>query len=259
MCWLGAREKRNIDNALDALMVSSRKGGNVYTVILYNALHRLKLPSRIGAERGHGFSFLAFLRRTRRPGSIRSRRCGCNNSWQTVEPCLQAGLERLESRHHTRATHMAHFKILPLWAALLLVAACSQPGVKASQPVATETQAPQPVEGEIDPEKAAKAEAALPKQPLTPEILFKFLVAEVAGQRGAIGLAQSTYLDLARQTQDPRIARRAAEVSMFARDQAGALEATRLWAAGEQDSERAQQTLAALLLNRSEEHTSELQ
>src|SRR5512139_242385 len=144
---------------------------------------------------------------------------------------------------------MAHFKILPLWAALLLVAACSQPGVKASQPAATETQAPQPVEGEIDPEKAAKAEAALPKQPLTPEILFKFLVAEVAGQRGAIGLAQSTYLDLARQTHDPRIARRAAEVSMFARDQAGALEAARLWAAAEPESDRAQQTLVVLLLN----------
>src|SRR5512139_69712 len=145
---------------------------------------------------------------------------------------------------------MAHFRILPLCAALLLVTACSQPGVKASQPAATETHAQQPAEAEADPAaEEARAEAALPKQPLTPDILFKFLVAEVAGQRGAIGLAQSTYLDLARQTQDPRIARRAAEVSMFARDQAGALEATRLWAAGEQDSERAQQTLAALLLN----------
>ena len=71
----------------------------------------------------------------------------------------------------------------------------------------------------------------------------------MAGQRGAIGIAQSTYMDLARQTRDPRIARRAAEVSVFARDQASALEATRLWAAAEQDSERAQQTLAALLLN----------
>src|SRR5512139_167252 len=143
---------------------------------------------------------------------------------------------------------MAHFKILPLWAALLLVAACSQPGVKASQPAATETQAPQPVEAGIDPEKVAKAEAALPKQPLTPEILFKFLVAEVAGQRGAIGIAQSAYLDLARQTRDPRIARRAAEVSAFARDSAGTLEATRLWADEDRDSPRAQQTLAALLL-----------
>ncbi|MBS1219635.1 MAG: hypothetical protein H6R21_2768, partial [Proteobacteria bacterium] len=87
------------------------------------------------------------------------------------------------------------------------------------------------------------------KQPLTPDILFKFLVAEVAGQRGDIGIAESTYLALARQTQDPRVARRATEVAMFARDQDGALVAARLWAAGEPDSERAQQTLVVLLLN----------
>ncbi|MDP3123206.1 MAG: hypothetical protein Q8M46_01250, partial [Thiobacillus sp.] len=95
----------------------------------------------------------------------------------------------------------------------------------------------------------ARAQAALPKQPLTPDLLFKFLVAEVAGQRGAIGVAQSTYLDLARQTQDPRVARRAVEVSMFARNQPGALEAARLWAASDAESERARQTLAALLLS----------
>jgi tetratricopeptide (TPR) repeat protein len=149
---------------------------------------------------------------------------------------------------------MTHLKILPLCAAMALATACSQPVVRASQPVATQAQAQQPAavaETVVDPavEAAAKAEAALPKQPLTPEILFKFLVAEVAGQRGAIGIAKSAYLDLARQTHDPRIARRAAEVSVFARDTAGALEATRLWADAEPDSVRAQQTLAALLLN----------
>lgn len=150
---------------------------------------------------------------------------------------------------------MAFLRTLPLYAALALATACSQPGVKASQPVVTESQAQQPAEAVVEPgadataEAAAKAEAALPKQPLTPEILFKFLVAEVAGQRGEIGIAESTYLDLARQTHDPRIARRAAEVSMFARDQVGALEAARLWAAAEPDSDRAQQTLAVLLLN----------
>jgi predicted Zn-dependent protease len=167
---------------------------------------------------------------------------------------------------------MEKFKLLPLYAALILATACSQTGVKASQtvaaesqPVAAETQSQPPVmvaaeaasESESPPESAVdseaaervRAQAALPKQPLTSDILFKFLLAEVAGQRGEIGIAQSTYLDLARQTKDPRIARRAAEVSVFARDQAGALEAARLWAAADQDSERAQQTLAALLLN----------
>jgi len=161
---------------------------------------------------------------------------------------------------------MAQLKPLPLYAALIFATACSQPGVKASQPVAAESrpvaaesQPQQPVDVVAEPvaepaadaaaEERARAQAALPKQPLTSDILFKFLVAEVAGQRGEIGIAQATYLDLARQTRDPRIARRAAEVSVFARNQAGALEAARLWAAADQDSERAQQTLAALLLN----------
>lgn len=152
---------------------------------------------------------------------------------------------------------MKHLRILPLIAALALATACSQPFVKASQPVTAETQTEpqQPAEMGTDSaadaaaEAKAQAQAALPKQPLTPEILFKFLVAEVAGQRGSMGVAQSAYLDLARQTQDPRIARRATEISMFARDQAGALEAARIWAAGEPDSERPQQTLVVLLMN----------
>ena len=153
---------------------------------------------------------------------------------------------------------MAHIKALPLFAALALATACSQPGVKASQMVVAESLAQQPaqpaqpaVEDVAKPEvePIVKAQPDYPKQPLTPDILFKFLVAEVAGQRGDILIAQSTYLDLARQTRDPRIARRAAEISLFARDQAGALEAARLWAASEEDSERARQTLAALLLN----------
>lgn len=149
---------------------------------------------------------------------------------------------------------MAFLKTFPLYAMLALVTACSQLGVK-PPPVAVESQ-PQPsaevvAEPAVDPaaEAVAQAQAALPKQPLTPDILFKFLVAEVAGQRGQIGIAQSTYLDLARETHDPRVARRAAEVSMFARNPAGALEATRLWMTAEPDSEPAQQTMAVLLLN----------
>jgi len=150
---------------------------------------------------------------------------------------------------------MAFLRTLPLCAALSLVTACSQIGVKASSPAVAESGA-QPraetvAEPAVDPaaEAAAKAQAALPKQPLTPDILFKFLVAEVAGQRGEIGIAESTYLDLARRTHDPRIARRATEVAMYAHDPVGALEAARLWVAAEPDSDPAQQTLVVLLLN----------
>jgi tetratricopeptide (TPR) repeat protein len=149
---------------------------------------------------------------------------------------------------------MAYPKVLFLCIALVFSAACSQPVVKASQPVAAQTQPQPPAEAPdkaADPvaEAHARAQAALPKQPLTPDLLFKFLVAEVAGQRGAIGIAQSTYLDLARETKDPRVAHRAVEVAVFARDEAAALEAARLWATSDAASDRAQQTLAALLLS----------
>jgi tetratricopeptide (TPR) repeat protein len=146
---------------------------------------------------------------------------------------------------------MTSFKSLLLYGALLLFTACSQPTVKASKPEAVATQQAAADAAAEAAAKAAKAkqEAAYPKQDLTPDILFKFLVAEVAGQRGAMSVAQPAYMDLARQTHDPRIARRATEMSMFARNQAGALEAAQIWAAAEPDSERAQQTVVGLLLN----------
>ncbi len=153
---------------------------------------------------------------------------------------------------------MTNINYLFLAAAVALASACGQHDVRASQPVVAEAtpQAPDAAdapatapEGEASEAAPARAEADLPKQALTPDILFRFLVAEVAGQRGAIGIAKATYLDLAQDTRDPRIARRATEISMFARDQVGALEAARLWATADPDSERARQTLAALLLN----------
>lgn len=143
---------------------------------------------------------------------------------------------------------MPTLKLLPLCAALLFATACSQTAVRPASQVAAAGPVSVGAETVADT-SSPREDDALPKQPLTPEILFKFLLAEVAGQRGEIGLARSTYMDLARRTGDPRIARRAAEVALFARDDTAALEATRLWAAGDRDSERAQQTLAALLLS----------
>ena len=141
---------------------------------------------------------------------------------------------------------MGQMKYLPWVLGMLLVTACSQPGVKSSATAAIETAtSPAVVQAEELPPAVADN---LPKQELTPEILYQFLLAEVAGQRGEIGLAKSAYLDLARKTKDPRVAQRAAEIAVFARDQNGALEATRLWNETDQDSERANLTLVTLLL-----------
>ncbi|MDP2824784.1 MAG: tetratricopeptide repeat protein [Sulfuritalea sp.] len=93
-----------------------------------------------------------------------------------------------------------------------------------------------------------KEEDRLPKQEMTGQILYQFLLAEIAAQRGQFGLSAGAYLDLARSTRDPRIARRAAEIAFHARQYDAALEAARLWLSLEPASAQARQMLSTLLL-----------
>jgi len=88
----------------------------------------------------------------------------------------------------------------------------------------------------------------LPEQQLTPPILFKFLLAEIALQRGQQAVAVQAYLDLARETRDPRIAQRAAVVAWNAHAAGQALEAATLWLEVDPDSPQALQVLATLLI-----------
>ncbi|MEO7404001.1 MAG: tetratricopeptide repeat protein, partial [Burkholderiales bacterium] len=83
---------------------------------------------------------------------------------------------------------------------------------------------------------------------LTGQILYEFLLAEVALQRGQAQIAAQAYADLARRTRDPRIARRATEVAAFARSPSLAADAARIWYDAEPQSESAQRALAALLV-----------
>ncbi len=94
------------------------------------------------------------------------------------------------------------------------------------------------------------ANPGLPKLELTPKLLYQLLLAEIAGQRGNIPLAQSLYLDLARSTRDPRVARRAAEISLHARQLDSALEAARIWVQADPESSQGRQMLAGLLLGK---------
>jgi tetratricopeptide (TPR) repeat protein len=89
----------------------------------------------------------------------------------------------------------------------------------------------------------------LPVQELTGQILYQFLLAEIAGQRGQYQLAASALLDLANSTRDPRIARRAADVAFHSRQYDVALDAVRLWLSLEPESQPARQMQSSLLLS----------
>jgi len=83
---------------------------------------------------------------------------------------------------------------------------------------------------------------------LSEPMLYEFLLGEIALQRGDTGLAAQTFLDLARRTRDPRVARRAVEVANQARMPELALEAARTWQELDPGSSQALQVVAALLV-----------
>ena len=81
---------------------------------------------------------------------------------------------------------------------------------------------------------------------LTEQILYQYLMSEIAAQRGRAGLALKGMTDLAQRTRDPRLARRAAEIAFQSRQMDDALEATTLWLEFEPESSVARQALSAI-------------
>jgi hypothetical protein len=94
----------------------------------------------------------------------------------------------------------------------------------------------------------AEDQKSLPSVPLTSQIVFQVLAAEVALQRDQPAPAYQTYLALARDTHDPRMAQRATEIALAAQSPSDALAAAQLWQQYAPDSERAAQLDASLLV-----------
>lgn len=81
------------------------------------------------------------------------------------------------------------------------------------------------------------------------EFVYKYLLGEIAGQRGDLPLASQLFLDLAKKTRDPRLAERAAKVAAYARHQQLALDAATLWAELDPSSLEAQQASSQMLIS----------
>jgi tetratricopeptide (TPR) repeat protein len=92
------------------------------------------------------------------------------------------------------------------------------------------------------------AEPELPNQDLTREVLYEFLVAEIAGQRGNYALSAQAYADLAKRTRDPRVAERATEVALFARMPDSAIESAKVWAESNPTNAKALLAASSLLV-----------
>ena len=84
---------------------------------------------------------------------------------------------------------------------------------------------------------------------LTPDFIYKYLVGEVAGQRGELGLASNLFLDLAKSSRDARLAERATKAAIYGNNPAVAVQAVSLWSELDPDSVDAQQTTVQMLVS----------
>lgn len=138
------------------------------------------------------------------------------------------------------------FRLSVVFAAAFVLLAVLSGGLRAQQPQDPDEDDDTPP-GASTPAVPAKP-ANLPLQDLTEPMLYEFLLGEIAAQRGSPAFAAQTYLDLAKRTRDPRVARRAVEVANLARMPELALDAARVWHDADPSSPQALQTVVVLLV-----------
>lgn len=141
---------------------------------------------------------------------------------------------------------MSQFKhpvVFSLVVCSLLLAACAQ------VPPRVETaEAAQPAQTVESPEPQAEAAPELPNVELSDQLLYEFLLSEIANQRGHAALAVEGSTDLARQTRDPRLAKRAAQLAIESGEMEKAIAAFRIWQEVEPASTVATRMLSSILL-----------
>lgn len=160
------------------------------------------------------------------------------------------------------------FRHISLLVSLFFIHACTSSGVKTSeetpassskpQKAAIKTTKPNSESGKAEPRAGQSSSVKMPQsvsqvdKELSGEVLYYLLTAEIAGQRGQLGMAAAYYLKAAEISRDPKVVERATRVSVYARDNKRALAAAKLWEELEPQSNEAHQVLAALLVRQGE-------
>jgi tetratricopeptide (TPR) repeat protein len=133
-----------------------------------------------------------------------------------------------------------------------LLSACATVQAPQAAPLAARIE-PMPAPPEApDAEPAAAPEEAddpsLPKVPLSSELLYSLMKAELEFQNGNWQGPYMTMMGLAQRTRDPRLARRAADMALAAKQAGESLAAVQLWRELAPASEEASQYLLGLAL-----------
>jgi len=86
------------------------------------------------------------------------------------------------------------------------------------------------------------------KGSLSSDFIYKYLVGEIAGQRGDLATSGSIFYDLAKTERDPGLAERAAKIAVYANIPNLAIPAVKLWSELDPTSTEAQQAVSEMLI-----------
>ncbi|MGD2117838.1 MAG: tetratricopeptide repeat protein [Chromatiales bacterium] len=128
--------------------------------------------------------------------------------------------------------------VTPMLAGCLLLLGCTGNPARTDAPVA-------PAPG-ADTTELPFAEPEAPAKELDADILYHYLVAEVAAQRGQLELAYNHYLYASLLAGDAYAAKRATQIASFLKDQDAALKAARRWVSVAPNSIQARNSAAVL-------------
>ncbi len=128
----------------------------------------------------------------------------------------------------------------------LLLAACAH-APRQQAAAGDNGQRIQDIDAVLHAATAAEKEMPYPKMELSSQMLYTFLMADIAAQRGQPELAAQAYLDLAKATRDVRVARRAAQLAYESRQLEQSREAFQLWHELEPQAPMPRKMLATVL------------
>lgn len=146
---------------------------------------------------------------------------------------------------------MTQLKYIIISALLLSACAHTPASVTSSTPESSSESAlsqPDDAISPVSPDQQAGSTMVLPNVDLSSELLYEYLITEIAGQRGQTAMAVDGALDMARKTQDPRLAMRAAHMAIESGQMDKAIEALRIWQQTDPSSATAMRMLASALL-----------
>ena len=145
---------------------------------------------------------------------------------------------------------MTKFKHI-LVGSLLLTACAHTPVNQAVQPDAEDQTAQTGQSVQSEPRAVAppvETPPVLPNVKLSSDLLYEYLLSEIAAQRGNDTVAVEGSLDLAKKTRDPRLAMRAAKLALQFGQSDSAIEALKIWRDTDPSSILAKRMLSSVLL-----------